>query len=60
MHFAVFLPSTVVAVITACPAETALISPVAETIATFVSELDHVTFLFEAFAGRTVALSVPV
>ena len=60
VHFAVFLPSAVVAVITACPPETALITPAAETVATFVFELVQITFLFEAFAGRTVALSVPV
>ena len=57
-HFVVFAPSSVVTVIAALPGATAVTSPVAETVATFSSLDDQLTFLFVAFSGRTVAVRV--
>jgi hypothetical protein len=54
---AVLLPSKVVTVIVALPAETALTVP-PDTVATDVLLLLHDTFLFVALEGETVALSV--
>jgi hypothetical protein len=54
---AVLLPSKVVTVIVALPAETALTVP-PETIATALLLLLHDTFLFVALEGETVALNV--
>ena len=54
------LPSLVVTVMIAVPAATADTTPVAETVATAGSDVDHVTALFEAVAGKTVSVSVPV
>jgi hypothetical protein len=54
---AVLLPSWVVTVIVADPPPTAVTSPVVFTVATDVLLDDHVTFLFVAFAGVTVAVS---
>jgi hypothetical protein len=60
-HVAVLLPSAVVAVIVAVPFDTALTvteSPVPLTVAMALSLLVHVTFLFVAFDGWIVAVSV--
>lgn len=57
VHVAVLLPSTVLTVIIACPAASGVTTPFA-TVAT-VSLFDaHVTSLFVASAGNTVAVSV--
>ena len=48
-----------VAVIVAVPSATAVTVPF-DTVATEVFELDHVTVLFVAFEGCTVAVKVPV
>ena len=55
------LPSTVVAVIVVVPALTMITFPVLSTVAVELSEDVHVTALFVAFVGATVAfkLSVP-
>ena len=57
-HLAVLAPSSVVTVIAALPGATAVTSPVAETVATFSSLDVQLTFLLEAFSGRTVAVRV--
>jgi hypothetical protein len=54
VHDAFLLPSTVVAVITAVPALMPSTTP-PETAATSVLLLFHVTFLFAAFSGSTLA-----
>jgi hypothetical protein len=54
---AVLLPSAVVTVMVALPSATALIVP-PDTIATVVLLLLHVTFLFVALEGATVAVNV--
>ena len=56
-HVAVKLPSTVVTVIVALPAPTAVTSPVADTVATVSSDEDQVTLLFVASSGATVAVN---
>jgi copper chaperone CopZ len=56
---AVFPPSAVVTVIVAVPAATGVTTP-ALTVATAVLLDDQVTFVFVAFEGLTVAVSVPV
>jgi hypothetical protein len=48
-------PSVAVARMVAVPSPTAVTLPVWETVATDVSELDHVSDLFVALEGRTVA-----
>jgi hypothetical protein len=61
MHCAVLAPSAVVTVMVAAPLETALtvaVRPLALTVATDVLLLDHVIFLFVAFDGWIVAVSV--
>ena len=55
-----FVPSAVVAVIVAVPLAIAVTTPVLLTVATVVLLLAHVTFLFVALAGVTVAISVDV
>lgn len=57
---AVLLPSAVVTMIVAVPAATAVTFPAVETVATLVLLLLQVTFLFVAFDGVTVAVSVSV
>ena len=54
---AVFEPSTVVAVIVTVPVERAVTRPDGDTLAVIAFELDHVTVVFVAFEGRTVALA---
>ena len=49
------LPSSVVTVMTAVPAATAVTFPVSSTDATDASSEVHTTFLFVAFSGRTAA-----
>ena len=60
VHIAVLCPSSVVAVMTALPIEMPLTTPCEDTVALDSSLLDHITFLFEAFSGKTVATSVAV
>jgi hypothetical protein len=55
----VFPPSAVAAIIFTVPAETAVTLPF-ETVAFVASLVDHVTALFVAFAGETVAVNVAV
>ncbi|MNP85058.1 hypothetical protein D3C76_1846250 [compost metagenome] len=50
-------PSLVLAVMTAVPAEMPVTTPLTTDAAAALLEL-HVTFLFVAFAGATVAFSV--
>lgn len=52
--------SLAVAVIYTVPGATAVITPSASTVATFVSLLRHVTLLLEAFDGRTSTVAVRV
>lgn len=59
-HVAVFPPSSVVAVMTAVPTFTADTFPLESTVATLELELVHVTFLFVAFDGVTVAVNLSV
>ena len=54
-HSAVMSPAK--AVIVASPAAIAVTRPVSLTVAIVLSELDHVTSLFVAFSGATVAVS---
>jgi hypothetical protein len=56
-HVSVIFLSTVVTVIVAVPFEIAVTRPPA-TVATEELLLDHATFVFEAFEGRIVAVSV--
>lgn len=58
-HVAVLLPSAVVTVIVALPAETAVTTPL-ETVATDVFNDVQVTVLLVAFSGATVAVKVSV
>jgi hypothetical protein len=51
VHVDVLFPSSVVTVIVAVPASTAVTVPLALTVATDVLLLVHVTFLFVAFDG---------
>ena len=61
VHEAVrFVPSAVLHVITAVPFPTALTTPVAVTVATFLFDEDHTTFLLLADAGPTAYFSVYV
>jgi hypothetical protein len=55
-----FLPSVVVTVMVALPATFPVTTPLELTVATVVLLLAHVTALFVAFVGATVAVSVPV
>ena len=55
-----FVPSAVVAVMEAVPFATAVTTPSLLTVATFSSLLLHVTLLFVAVLGVTVAVSVAV
>jgi hypothetical protein len=57
VQFAVFPPSAVVTVIVAVPVETAVTSPLEETVATLVLLLDQVTAWFVAPLGAIVAES---
>ena len=57
---AVLLPSTVFTVIVAVPSLRPLTLPFSSTVATDVSLLSQVTFLFVAFSGATVAVSSTV
>ncbi len=57
-HSALLFPSTVFTVIFVVPALTATTLPVVLTVAIVESADDHVTFLFIAFAGKTVAVRV--
>ena len=54
------LPSAAVQVMVAVPADTAVTTPLLFTVATLVFVLLHVTLLFVAFEGETVAVSVEV
>ena len=58
-HVAVWLPSSVVTLIVAVPADTAVTVPFS-TLATFVLFELHVTFWFVASEGTTVAVKVAV
>lgn len=60
VQVAVFAPSTVVTVITAVPHAIPWTLPLSSTVATDSLLLCHVTSLFEAPAGFTVAISVDV
>ena len=51
-------PSTVVTVITAVPKPTGVTLPSASTVTTCVLLDDHVTALFDAFAGNTVGVNL--
>ena len=57
-HSALLFPSTVFTVIFVVPALTATTLPFVSTVAIVESTADHVTFLFVAFAGKTVAVRV--
>ena len=57
MQVAVLPPSSVVTVIVAVPSFTPVTNPLLSTVATAVLLLSHVTFLFVALEGVTVALS---
>ena len=57
VQVAVLFPSAVFTVIVAVPAAFAVISPVAETVATLEFEEEYVTALFVAFAGATEAVN---
>ena len=59
-QLALYPPSTVVAVMTALPLLTPVTTPELFTVAMEVSELDHVTDLFVALLGSTVAVRVSV
>ena len=60
LQVAVFPPSSVVTVITASPAFTAVTLPAPSTVATSVLSELHFTFLLSALSGLTVAVSVSV
>jgi hypothetical protein len=60
LQFAVYPPSFVLTVIVALPAARAVTSPFVETVAIFVLLDDHVTLLFVAFEGETVAVNCTV
>jgi hypothetical protein len=57
---AVLLPSALVTVITALPADMPVTKPTEDTVATVVLPLLHVTFLFVALEGAMVAVNVSV
>jgi hypothetical protein len=57
-HVAVLLPSAVLTVIVALPADTPLTSPLVDTVATAVLLLLHVTALLVALDGAIVAVKV--
>ena len=57
---AFLLPSSVVTVMVAVPAFFAVTTPEVETVATVVLLEDHVTFLFVALDGDTVAVIICV
>jgi hypothetical protein len=59
VQVAVKLPCTAVAVMTAAPAAIGVTTPPA-TVATAALLVDHVTILFVAFEGPTVAVIAPV
>ncbi|MNF95253.1 hypothetical protein D3C84_779950 [compost metagenome] len=59
VHVAVKLPSVVLTVIVAVPLPTGVTTPFA-TVATLALLVVHVTALFDAAAGLTVAVNVPV
>ena len=58
MQVAVFSPSTVLTVMVAVPLRTPVTRPFSSTVATEGSLLSHVTVLFVALSGSTVAVSV--
>jgi hypothetical protein len=58
VQVAVLWPSTVVTVITALPADTALTKPLWDTVATAALPLLHITFLFVALDGAMMAVKV--
>jgi hypothetical protein len=60
VQFAVLLPSVVLTVIVALPADTPLTSPLDDTVAMAGALVLHDTLLFVALDGATVALSVSV
>ena len=60
LHWAVFLPSSVVTVITVSPDDNAVTSPLSSTVATVSLSDVKCTFLLSAFSGSTVALSLTV
>ena len=60
LHLAVFLPSSVITVITASPNDNAVTSPLSSTAATASLSDVKCTFLLSAFSGSTVALSLTV
>ena len=60
VQFAVLLPLAVVTVIVAVPAATAVTTPLVDTVAIPGLPLLHVTFLFVALEGATVAVRVSV
>ena len=60
LHVAVLLPSTVLTVIVADPAETGVTVPPCDTVATELLLVLHVTFWFVALAGTIVAERVSV
>jgi len=60
LQAAVLPPSAVVTVIVAVPAATAVTTPLVDTAAVAVLLLLHVTFLFAALEGATVAVRVSV
>ena len=60
LHWAVFLPSSVITVITASPDDNAVTSPLSSTVATASLSDVKCTFLLSAFSGSTVALSLTV
>ena len=57
-HVAFLLPSSVVTVIVVVPTDFAVTTPELDTVATLVLLLVHVTFLFAALLGDTVAVNV--
>ena len=60
VHLAVFFPSVVVTVIVAVPFFFAVTTPLLEAVATLVLLLFHVTVLYVALLGATVAVNVAV
>jgi hypothetical protein len=60
VQVAVLPPSAVLTVIVALPAATALTTPLDDTVATEVALLLHVTALFVALEGETVAIKISV
>jgi hypothetical protein len=60
VQVAVILLSTVVTVMIALPSDTAVTTPLADTLATEVALLFHDTDLFVALLGATIAVKVSV